>query len=143
MSVRLLVFDSGIGGLSVLSEIRRRVPEADIVYVADDLAFPYGDWEDAPLRDHIVALVGRLIERFSPHAVVIACNTAATLVLPALPVGGVLGVLGVLGVVAVLPALLLVSLPSFFPQALNTRAATSAASNTECFIFIPLKKMYF
>ncbi|HWJ74075.1 MAG TPA: glutamate racemase [Kaistia sp.] len=84
MNVRLLVFDSGIGGLSVLSEIRRRVPEADIVYVADDLAFPYGDWEEAPLRDHIVMLVGRLIARFSPDAVVIACNTAATLVLPAL-----------------------------------------------------------
>ncbi len=84
MSVRLLVFDSGIGGLSVLSEIRRRVPEAGVVYVADDLAFPYGDWEEAALGDHVVALIGRLIARFTPDAVVIACNTASTLVLPAL-----------------------------------------------------------
>ncbi len=84
MSVRLLVFDSGIGGLSVLAEIRRRVPEAEIVYVADDRGFPYGDWEEAALSDHVVALIGRLIARFAPDAVVIACNTASTLVLPAL-----------------------------------------------------------
>lgn len=81
MSVRLLVFDSGIGGLSVLSEIRRRVPEAGIVYVADDRGFPYGDWDEASLKQHVVGLVGRLIGRFSPDAVVIACNTASTLVL--------------------------------------------------------------
>lgn len=84
MSVRLLVFDSGIGGLSVLAEIRRRVPQAGIHYVADDKAFPYGDWEEGPLGDHVVSLVGRLIARYRPDAVVIACNTASTLVLPAL-----------------------------------------------------------
>ncbi|MCX5516868.1 glutamate racemase [Kaistia defluvii] len=84
MSARLLVFDSGIGGLSVLREIRRQLPSADITYVADDAAFPYGDWEAGPLSDHIVALMGRLIERFGPDAVVIACNTASTLVLPPL-----------------------------------------------------------
>lgn len=84
MNARLLVFDSGIGGLSVLREIRRQLPSADIAYVADDAGFPYGDWEAEPLSDHIVALMGRLIERFQPDAVVIACNTASTLVLPPL-----------------------------------------------------------
>ncbi|WP_018185096.1 glutamate racemase [Kaistia granuli] len=84
MSASLLVFDSGIGGLSVLREIRRQLPSAEIAYVADDAAFPYGDWEAEPLSDHIVALMGRLIERFQPDAVVIACNTASTLVLPPL-----------------------------------------------------------
>lgn len=84
MSARLLVFDSGIGGLSVLREIRRQLPSAEIAYVADDAAFPYGDWEAGPLSDHIVALMGRLIERHRPDAVVIACNTASTLVLPPL-----------------------------------------------------------
>ena len=84
MSIRLLVFDSGVGGLSVLKEIRRRVPTADILYVADDAAFPYGDWEDEPLKAHVVATIGRLIAREAPDAVVIACNTASTLVLPAL-----------------------------------------------------------
>jgi glutamate racemase len=84
LTARLLVFDSGIGGLSVLREIRRQLPSAEIAYVADDAGFPYGDWEAGPLSDHIVALVGRLIERFEPDAVVIACNTASTLVLPPL-----------------------------------------------------------
>ena len=84
MTARLLVFDSGIGGLSVLREIRRKLPSAEIAYVADDAAFPYGDWDAAPLSEHIVALMGRLIERFRPDAVVIACNTASTLVLPPL-----------------------------------------------------------
>jgi glutamate racemase len=80
----ILVFDSGIGGLSVLRAIRERLPEARMIYVADDAAFPYGDWEEMALRDHIVALIGRLIARHAPAAVVIACNTASTLVLPPL-----------------------------------------------------------
>jgi glutamate racemase len=84
LSARLLVFDSGIGGLSVLREIRRQLPSAEIAYVADDAAFPYGDWEAGPLSDHIVELMGGLIGRFEPDAVVIACNTASTLVLPPL-----------------------------------------------------------
>lgn len=80
----VLVFDSGIGGLSVLKAIRERLPEHRLVYVADDAAFPYGDWEEGALRDHIVALIGNLIAEHSPAAVVIACNTASTLVLPPL-----------------------------------------------------------
>jgi len=79
----LLVFDSGVGGLSVLRAIRERLP-ARFVYVADDAAFPYGDWEEASLRRHIVALIGSLIAEHGPAAVVIACNTASTLVLPPL-----------------------------------------------------------
>jgi glutamate racemase len=81
---RLLVFDSGIGGLSVVREIRKIMPGAEIVYVADDAGFPYGAWEADALSEHIVDLMGRLIEPFSPDAVVIACNTASTLVLPPL-----------------------------------------------------------
>jgi glutamate racemase len=78
---RLLVFDSGIGGLSVAREIRRTMPGAEIIYVADDAGFPYGDWEEPALTDHVVSIVGGLIGIVSPAAVVIACNTASTLVL--------------------------------------------------------------
>jgi len=81
---RLLVFDSGIGGLSVAREIRRQLADAEIVYVADDAGFPYGDWVDAALCDHVVDVVGDLIDHLAPDAVVIACNTASTLVLPPL-----------------------------------------------------------
>jgi glutamate racemase len=80
----ILVFDSGIGGLSVLKAITERLPDGHFIYVADDAAFPYGDWEEAALRDHIVALMGELVATYRPAAVVIACNTASTLVLPTL-----------------------------------------------------------
>lgn len=81
---RLLVFDSGVGGLSVAGEIRRQMPGAEIVYVADDNGFPYGNRKEGELGDHVVGLVGSLIEDHAPDAVVIACNTASTLVLPSL-----------------------------------------------------------
>jgi glutamate racemase len=81
---RLLVFDSGIGGLSVAREITRALPAAEIVYVADDAGFPYGDWGEAELSEHVVRMVGGLIHIVKPAAVVIACNTASTLVLPPL-----------------------------------------------------------
>jgi glutamate racemase len=84
MTHRLLVFDSGVGGLSVAREIRRELPSAEMIYVADDAAFPYGDWDEDQLSIHVVALVGRLIDHFAPDVVVVACNTASTLVLPPL-----------------------------------------------------------
>lgn len=80
----ILVFDSGIGGLSVLKAIRESLPDSRVVYVADDAAFPYGDWDEEALRLHIVELMGRLIAAHSPAAIVVACNTASTLVLPSL-----------------------------------------------------------
>jgi len=80
----VLVFDSGIGGLTVLREARVLMPDRRFIYVADDRAFPYGDWEEAALQAHIVALFGELLERFQPEISVIACNTASTLVIGAL-----------------------------------------------------------
>ena len=78
---RLLVFDSGIGGLSVLRAIRAARPDADVVYLADDANFPYGDWPADALKAHIVALLGTWIAETHPDLVVIACNTASTLVM--------------------------------------------------------------
>jgi glutamate racemase len=80
----ILVFDSGIGGLSVLRAVRAALPAARYVYVADAAAFPYGAWEEEALKSHIVALMGELIAAHDPAAIVIACNTASTLVLPPL-----------------------------------------------------------
>ncbi len=79
---RILVFDSGIGGLSVTREIRAARPDAELVYVADDAGFPYGDWEEKALTARIVDLAGRLVADHHPDVFVIACSTAATLVLP-------------------------------------------------------------
>ncbi|APH72925.1 glutamate racemase [Aquibium oceanicum] len=77
----VLVFDSGVGGLTVLREARVLMPDRRFVYVADDAGFPYGAWEEDALRARIVDLFGRLVEEHDPEIAVIACNTASTLVL--------------------------------------------------------------
>jgi glutamate racemase len=78
----ILVFDSGLGGLTVLSEVVRARPDARYVYVADDAFFPYGRHGEKELVARVVPLIGDLIARHAPALVVIACNTASTLVLP-------------------------------------------------------------
>ena len=80
----VLMFDSGIGGLTVLREARVLMPGRRFVYVADDAAFPYGAWEEPALKAHILSLFAGLLERHRPSISVIACNTASTLVIDAL-----------------------------------------------------------
>jgi glutamate racemase len=77
----ILVFDSGVGGLTVLREARVLMPDRRFVYVADDAGFPYGAWGEDALRARIVALFGGLLAEHRPENAVIACNTASTLVL--------------------------------------------------------------
>ncbi len=77
----ILVFDSGLGGLTVLREIAALRPDVGLVYVADDAAFPYGAWPERDLAAHVTGLMARLIAARRPDLVVIACNTASTLVL--------------------------------------------------------------
>lgn len=81
---RLLLFDSGLGGLSVLGEIRRNLPHAQVSYLADDAGFPYGERDEATLVSRVNAIVGQAVDAFAPDAVVIACNTASTIALPEL-----------------------------------------------------------
>jgi glutamate racemase len=77
----LLFFDSGVGGLSVLEPTRALLPNAPIVYVADNAAYPYGTRSEAEIASRVPALLGRLVERFHPRLAVIACNTASTIAL--------------------------------------------------------------
>ena len=77
----LLIFDSGVGGLSVLRPIRALIPNAPIVYVADSAGYPYGTKSEAEIAARVPALLGRLAERFDPELIVIACNTASTIAL--------------------------------------------------------------
>jgi glutamate racemase len=81
---RALVFDSGLGGLSVLAEIRRLRPDVEIVYAADDAAFPYGRLGEAELVARVKTVMARLVDEAEPDVVVIACSTASTLALPPL-----------------------------------------------------------
>lgn len=80
----VVVFDSGLGGLSVLRELVRTQTDARFIYAADDAGFPYGGWKEDELVARVVGVMDALIARLMPDAVVIACNTASTLVLPAL-----------------------------------------------------------
>ncbi len=79
----ILFFDSGVGGLSVVAPTQALMPAAPIVYVADSAGFPYGTRSEAEIAARVPALLGRLVERFAPRLVVIACNTASTIALPA------------------------------------------------------------
>ncbi len=79
----ILFFDSGVGGLSVVAPTRALLPTAPIVYAADSAGFPYGIRTEAEIAARVPALLGRLVERFSPRLVVIACNTASTIALGA------------------------------------------------------------
>jgi glutamate racemase len=78
----ILVFDSGLGGLTVLREVAKARPDARYLYVADDAFFPYNSRSEAELVARVVALIGELITAHAPDLIVIACNTASTLVLP-------------------------------------------------------------
>src|SRR3954453_15071894 len=80
-SAPILFFDSGVGGLSVLAPTRALLPNAPIVYAADSAGFPYGKRTEAEIATRVPALLGRLVERFHPRLVVIACNTASTIAL--------------------------------------------------------------
>src|SRR4030095_8658585 len=77
----ILFFDSGVGGLSVLAPTRALLPNAPIVYAADSAAFPYGTKSEGDLASRVPELLGRLVERFQPRLIVIACNTASTIAL--------------------------------------------------------------
>jgi glutamate racemase len=78
----ILVFDSGLGGLTVFSEVLKARPDARFVYAADDAGFPYGRLGESVLAERVVTVMDRLIGLHDPDIVVIACNTASTVVLP-------------------------------------------------------------
>jgi glutamate racemase len=77
------VFDSGVGGVSVLREIRRVLPAEDLIYLADSAYTPYGDRPAAVITERSIAMV-RLLEHEGVKAVVVACNTATGIAVDAL-----------------------------------------------------------
>ena len=81
---QILVFDSGLGGLTVYREIARLRPHAEYIYLADNAAFPYGALSEDGLVARVQSVLDAAIAEYAPDLVVIACNTASTLVLPPL-----------------------------------------------------------
>jgi glutamate racemase len=102
---RVLVFDSGVGGLSIAGCIHRQLPGVGLVYVADNAGFPYGNQPESVVVERSQALIGAALEEFPCDVVVVACNTASTVVLPHLRAMTSTPVIGV--VPAVKPAVAL------------------------------------
>lgn len=96
---KVLIFDSGVGGLSVYKEIVARLPQLDYYYLFDNAAYPYGELERQTLIERVERLVSAMVAKQKIDLVVIACNTASTIVLPKLR-----GILSI-PVVGVVPAI--------------------------------------
>ncbi len=79
---KILVFDSGLGGLTVFTHILAARPHADFVYCADDAGFPYGPLAEDDLVARVLLVMEQLIGTEAPDMVVVACNTASTRALP-------------------------------------------------------------
>lgn len=80
----VLIFDSGVGGLSVYQEVRQLLPDVHFIYAFDNAAFPYGEKSEPFIIERVLAIVGAVQQRHPLAIVIIACNTASTISLPAL-----------------------------------------------------------
>jgi len=98
----ILIFDSGVGGLSVYQEIKKQLPNLNYIYLFDNKAYPYGELEPETLIQRVHEMVHHVVDRHRVDIVVIACNTASTIVLPSLRESLLVPVVGV--VPAIKPA---------------------------------------
>lgn len=80
----IVVYDSGVGGLTVYQEIAEKCPGHDIIFVSDNDAFPYGTKTEDELSRRVLSVVNSIGAEYSPDVLVVACNTASTVVLPVL-----------------------------------------------------------
>ena len=119
----LLLFDSGVGGLSVLDAVARALPQAPLVYVADTGGFPYGTRSEAEIAARVPALLGRLVERYRPRLVTIACNTASTIALAAVRAALDLPIVG--------------TVPAIRPAALASRSRAIGVLGTDATVRQP------
>jgi glutamate racemase len=119
-SAPILLFDSGVGGLSVLAELRKVLPGAPVIYAVDNAGFPYGAKTEAQIAARVAGLLGRMTERFSPRLVCIACNTASTIAL------------GMVREVLEVP--IVGTVPAIKPAAAVTRSGTIGLLGTEATI---------
>lgn len=80
----VLVFDSGVGGLSVYDEVRKLLPDLHYIYAFDNEAFPYGEKPEQFIIERVLSIVEAVEKQHPLSLVIIACNTASTISLPAL-----------------------------------------------------------
>jgi len=143
------VFDSGIGGLTLVKALLERAPETSIVYFGDTARLPYGSKSDATIERQSLECL-RFLLGFDPSLVVVACNTASSIALPALvrsidrPVVGVIDAavtaalaatrnkkIGIIGTAATIRS-------GGYERQLREQAADLALVNQACPLFVPL-----
>ena len=79
-SAPILVFDSGVGGLTILAEVRKTLPQAPVIYAADFAGLPYGTKSEAEVAARVCGLLGRMAERYQPRLICIASTIALSMV---------------------------------------------------------------
>ena len=77
----ILIFDSGIGGLSIADEVTQAMPQHPIIYIADNRLYPYGIQTDDAILTRAKTLFPTLESHYQPAVIIIACNSASTLIL--------------------------------------------------------------
>ena len=114
------IFDSGIGGLSIARQIHQRLPNEDLLYVADSIHAPYGEKSESYITDRAFSMSEFLIQR-NVKAIVVACNTATVSSIKALRSKYTIPIIGVE--------------PGVKPAVFNTKRCTSNSANAKkCFI---------
>ena len=84
LNVDVMVFDSGVGGLSVLEAIRSRLPDLSYCFVGDNAGLPYGDKSESWLIQRVPHVIDCALAEVQCKILVVACNSASTIVLPPL-----------------------------------------------------------
>ncbi len=115
-----MLFDSGVGGLTVHRELKKLLPDAPLIYAADYAGLPYGTKSEAQIAARVAGLLGRMSERYRPRLVCIACNTASTIAL------------GMVREVLEIP--IVGTVPAIKPAAALTRTGTIGLLGTEATI---------
>jgi glutamate racemase len=116
----ILLFDTGVGGLTVYDALREAMPDAPVIYAADYAGIPYGEKTEAEVAARVAGLLGRMAERWQPRLACIACNTASTIAL------------GMVREVLEIP--IVGTVPAIKPAAGRTRTGTIALIGTKATI---------
>src|ERR1700733_3822588 len=121
------VFDSGVGGLTVVRAIRTALPGEDIVYLGDTARVPYGSKSPRTVEKYSLACQKFLLDR-GVKLVLIACNTASANALPALQTASPVPVIGAVGKVR----------SSAYAKAIAARDPDAKLTALACPLFVPL-----
>jgi len=80
----IVIYDSGVGGLSIFKEVVQKCPKHNYFFISDNKEFPYGTKAEGNLKKRVVLVCEKIDQHCDPDILIVACNTASTIVLPIL-----------------------------------------------------------